>query len=134
MITVVVLTQLFQAFVVCKAKSTTKGLYVGMHHRGEFRKAYAADGGVLVEHADVLQIVQFAEDAELREFGDAGNENKLQVRVELLERTIEVLHDEAKLGEVVLLVNHIEQRGVIFVYDNNCFLPCLLIGALNNAS
>ncbi len=126
MVTIIVIRQFIQTFIVCLVESLSQSFHVGLHRSDQLRLANAANGRIAIEHTDIINIVQFAEDAELREFGDAGDENELQIRVELLERTVEVLHNEAKLRKVFLLVNHIEQRGIVFVYDDNHFFAGLL--------
>ena len=42
---------------------------------------YAANGSIFGQHRDIAQIVQFAEDAQLRKLGDASYENKTQIWV-----------------------------------------------------
>ena len=39
---------------------------------------------ILVEHTDIVEVVELAEDAELRKLSDARDESELQVWVELL--------------------------------------------------
>ena len=81
MIAVIKMRQLRQALLVCHAKRFAQSLYIRFHLRGKLCLADTADGRVLVEHADVIEIVEFAEDAELREFGDTRDEDKLQIWV-----------------------------------------------------
>ena len=40
------------------------------------------------------------------------------------------MHDAAKRLQVFLLMHHIQQRGVVFINDDNCFFACLLISSL----
>ena len=57
---------------------------------------YATHRGIVGTHGDVLQVVKFAEDAELRELGDAGEEKKFQMRVAVLQRRVEIAHNLAQ--------------------------------------
>jgi len=107
-------------------------LHVGAHLRVQLLAADAADGGILVVHGDVEQVVQLTEDAQLSELGDAGQEDELKVRVERLYRRVEVLHRAAQCGKVLLLVYHVEQGGVVFVYDEGHFLSRLLVDRLHD--
>ena len=67
----------------------------------------AAYGCVLLQHADVLQVVELAEDAELGELGDAGHEDEAEVRVAGLEGAVEVAHDVAEHREGRILVDYV---------------------------
>ena len=81
MIAVVIILQFCETFLVSHPKIFAQSLNVGSHHGFEFRLAYSADGGILVKHAYIVQVVEFAEDAELRELGNACDEDELQIRV-----------------------------------------------------
>ena len=130
MIAVIESCQLRQALLVRHVKRFAQSLYIRFHLRGKLCLADTADCRVLVEHADVIEIVEFAEDAELREFGDTRDEGKLQIWVKLFQRTVEVLHHEAQLFEIILLMHHVQQRGIIFVYDDHHLLARLLASSL----
>ena len=80
-IAVIKMCQLRQALLVCHAKGFAQRLHIRFHLRSKFGLADTTDGWILVEHADVIEIVEFAEDAELREFGDTRDEGKLQIWV-----------------------------------------------------
>ena len=73
------------------------------------------------------RFVQLAEDAQLGELGDAGQEDKLEMGVEHLERTVEILHRAAQQAEVFLLVHHVEQGRVVLVDDDDHLLARLLV-------
>ena len=79
----------------------------------------AADGGIFRQHADILNIVQLAKDAQLGELGDARQEHEAQVGVAGFERTIEIPHDVAQDGQVFFLMHHVEQGGVVFVDEHH---------------
>ena len=67
----------------------------------------------LLIHADVLDVVQLAEDTQLGEFRNARQEHITQVWVAGLQRTIEVSHHVAEGRQVLFLVNHIQERSVV---------------------
>ena len=66
-----------------------------------------ADGGKVGKHTDVLQIVQFAENAQLRKLGDAREEHEPQIGVTVLQRTVEVAHHLTENGQLLVLMHHI---------------------------
>ena len=69
-----------------------KRLHFRLHIVLQFRLGNAADGGILRHHRDILQIVQLAENAELCKLVDSGNENEPQIRVQTLDRAVEIPH------------------------------------------
>ena len=79
MIAVIESRQLSQAFLIRHAKGFAQCLNIRFHLRNKFRLADAADGRILVEHADIVEVVELAEDAELRKLSDARDETELQV-------------------------------------------------------
>ena len=127
MITVVESCQLCQTFLIRHTQVFSQCLYIRFHLSGKFLLADTADSRILVEHTDVIEVIQFAEDAELRELGDTRDEGKLQVWIEHLDGTIEVLHDEAQRFQIFLFMHYIQQRGIIFINDNHYLLTCLLV-------
>ena len=90
-----------------------------------------ANGSVGLIHTDILDIVQLAEDTQLGELGDTGQENKLQVRVASLQGAVKVTHDITQDIQILLLVHHIEQRSIVFVYKNHHLAASLFISALD---
>ena len=94
MITIIELCQLFQTLLIRNTKSFTHSFNIRFHLRGKLSLADTADGRVLVEQTDVVEVVEFAEDAELRELGNTRDEGELQVWIKHLQRTVEVLHDK----------------------------------------
>ena len=74
-------------------------------------------------HTDVCDVVEFAEDAQLREFGYSCEENEVQHRFILFQRTEEVAHDVAQISYLFVLVGNIEQRRVVFVDKHHHLLP-----------
>ena len=126
MVAVVEVGEFGKRFVVGQSQCHGESFRVGLHGGGEFRLADAADGGILVEHAYVFKVVKLAEYAYLREFRDAGDERKLKVWVEHLQRTVEVLHYSAQRAKVLLFVNHIKQGRIVLVDDDDNLLARLL--------
>ena len=69
MITVILLFQMYTGFLVC---------FLGLGHlfninlqlRAQFLFGDAADSTVIIPHADILQVIQLAEDTHLAEFAD----------------------------------------------------------------
>ena len=94
---------------------------------GHFLFRDATDGGVFRQHADVLDIIQFAKDTELRKFGNTGEEDETQVRVAGFERTIEVTHDVAENREVLFFMYHVEQWRIVFVDEHHRLAARLLV-------
>ena len=82
-------------------------------------------------HGDILQVVQLAEDAELRKLGDACEKNETEVGVAVLQGRIEVAHHIAQDGQGLFLVYHIEQRCIIFINEDDHLPPRLSVGSLD---
>ena len=128
MVAVIIFGEPREHLVVTHALALGQQLHVAPHRGRQLCLADAADGGEPVGHGYVVEVVQLAEDAELRKLRDASDEHELQPRVEHLQRTVEVLHQEPQLAQVLLLVHHVEQRSVILVDDDHNLLPRLLVG------
>ncbi len=127
MIAVVFLLEPCECLVYAEVQTFGKQLHIGQHPRVQLIATDATNGRILVIHGDVEQVVQFAENAQLRELGDAREEHEFEIRVEHLDRVVKVLHCTAQGGQVRLLVHHIKQRSVILVDDKHHFLSRLLI-------
>ena len=91
----------------------------------------ATEGGVLREHADILDIVQLAEDAQLRELRDTCQEYETQIRIAGFQRTIEVTHHVAKPRQLLLLMHHVQQGSVVLVDQDNHLLTGLGVGTFD---
>ena len=102
-----------------------------LHLHQHFLFRDTADTRKLWIHGDIRKVVQFAEDAELGEFGDARKEDKLEIGIGVFQRRVEVAHHVAEYGQLGILVHYIEQWGIIFVDKNNHLLASLLMGTLN---
>ena len=116
-IAVIIAFQLVQQIFFCRIQLVRKHLQVCIHLRAHLVFGYAADGCILFCHAYVLDVVQFAEDTELRELGDACQEDIAQVRVACLEGTVKVAHHVPQGRQVPVFVHHVQDRRIVFVYQ-----------------
>ena len=104
---------------------------VGRHLTAQLVLRDAADGGEAGVEADVLQVVKLAEDGQLAELGDAGEEDEAQELVACLERCEKFAHDHAELAELLGVVRHVEKRGVVLVDEDDGLLAGLGCGGLD---
>ncbi len=81
MIAVVTFFQFCHNLVVSDAELLADIVYMSAHLSAYLVFRYAADGGKRLVHTYILDIVQLAEYAELREFCDAGEEDESQIWV-----------------------------------------------------
>ena len=88
MIAVIFLFQLPQRFLFSHFLRNGKPFYIFMHLLQHFFLSDTTNGSVWFQHTDIRDIVQSAGHAELRELGDTGQENKAQIRVASLQRTV----------------------------------------------
>ena len=91
----------------------------------------AAQPCKLRKHGNVRYIVQFAENAELRELRDAGEEYKFEVGVAIFQRRVEVAHDLPEHRHFFLFVHHVEQRCIVLVNQHDYLFPCFLVNLGN---
>ncbi|CUQ30507.1 Uncharacterised protein [Segatella copri] len=63
----------------------------------------------------------------MRELGNTSNKDKTQPRVQVFNRTIEVLHDQTEFYQIFLLMHDIQQWSIILINENDYLLPRLLI-------
>ena len=85
-VAVVVGLQLGQHRVVALPLASGHQLDVGPQSGDKFLLRDAADGLIDRHHRDIVQVVELREDAHLREFRDASDEDELQVAVLALQR------------------------------------------------
>lgn len=90
MITVIFLLQLLQRFLFAHFLRNGKPFYISCHLFLHFFLSDATNGGIGLQHTDIQDIVQLAEDAELGEFGNAGQEHKAKIRVARLQRAVKL--------------------------------------------
>ena len=86
MITVIFLFQLLQRFLFAHFLRNGKPFYISSHLFLHFFLSDATNGGIGLQHTDIQDIVQLAEDAELGEFGNDGQEHNQQRRVILVNK------------------------------------------------
>ena len=92
MVTVIIGGQPFQCSLRGKAKRTCKLLYIIAHLRNQLFFGNATHSGIRFVHANVGNIVEFAEYAELGELRNAGDEHKAQHLLTVFQRTVEIPH------------------------------------------
>ena len=85
----------------------------------------AADAGVWLVHTHILDVVQLAEDAELRELRDARKKHKTEQWLAIFQGTVEIAHRIAQNIEFFLLMSHIQQRCIIFIDEHHSLLASL---------
>ena len=126
-IAVILLLQSLDGFLASYLLSLGKVVDIVGHLRQHLVLGDAAHSSIVGAHGDVLQVVKLAEDAELRELGDAGEEDELEIWVTVFQRRIEIAHHIAQHRQRLLLMNHVEQRGIILVDEYDNLLACLLV-------
>ena len=95
--------------------------------RGQLFLRDAADACELGKHADVLQVVELAEDGQLAELADSRDEHEAQELVARLERGVELAYDVAERIELFRFVDHVEQGGVVLVDKHDDLLAGLAV-------
>ena len=102
-----------------------KSIDVIAHLGQHFLLGDAADTGIRLVHAHILDIVQLTEDAELRELRDARKKHKTEQWLAIFQGTVEIAHRIAQNIEFFLLMRHIQQRSVIFINEHHSLLASL---------
>ena len=128
MITVIFLLQLLQRFLFAHFLRNGKPFYISCHLFLHFFLSDATNGGIGLQHTDIQDIVQLAEDAELGEFGNAGQEHKAKIRVARLQRAVKIAHHVTENGKIRFLMHHIQQRRVILVNKDYHLSAGLFVG------
>ena len=127
MITVIIFLQSVQHLLCSDSQPGSQMLYIGSHLSTEFFSSDTANGSIIRQHTHIGDIIKFTEHAKLRELGYTRKKNKAQIRITCLQRTVKIAHHITQLRQIFLLMNHIKQRSVIFVYQDNHFFTGLLI-------
>ena len=125
MITVIVFLQFGNRFLPSQFLRFCQFVYILRHLRKHFLLGDAADARILIIHRDIGDIVQLAEDAELRELGDAREENEMQMGVAVLQRRVEVAHDLAHFFQTNVIMRYIQKRSIVFINKHYHFLARL---------
>lgn len=131
MVTIVVFPQLGDSLLPAQLQFHGQFVYVIAHLRQELLIGDATHASVWLIHAHVLDVVQLAENAQLRELGDACQEHEAQHWLTILQRRVEVAHDVAEHVKALAFMHNIKQRRVILVDEHHSLLACLDRDGLN---
>lgn len=93
----------------------------------------AAQGGVFGPGADVLQLVQVAEHADLRKLGDTRQEDEAKVAVGTFQHTVEGFQGAAVLLQQLFVEDGLEQGLVVFVNQDHDSLAGLFVSTPDDA-
>ena len=133
MVTVVIVLEFLHGLFAAYAHPFGQNVQVLVHLSGHFLFCDAADGSVFRQHTDILNVIQFTENAQLRELGDSGKEHETQVRIASFERTIKVAHDVTQDGQVLFFMHHVKQGRIVFVDEHHHLTTRLFVGAADDA-
>ena len=106
---------------------------VGFQLCQQFLLGDAAEGTEVIAHTDILQIVQFAEDAQLAELADTRDKKKTEILPQPLERTEELAHLVAKLLLQKGIGITVKQRSIVLVNQHYNRLSGLGVGTQDDA-
>ena len=81
MVAIVVVCERFHRFFPILSNAFAEHFHVRSHLRFNFLLCDAANASIFRQHAEIVDVVQFAEDADLREFCDTRQKDKAQVGV-----------------------------------------------------
>ena len=107
-------------------------LDVGAHLCGQLLLTDAAETFVCRLHGDVVQVVELAEHAHLREFRDARDEHELQMVVEALQRGEQILEAFAHEGLLLCITDTVEHHRVVLVAEHYHATPRLFMGSTDD--
>ena len=124
-ITIIMVFQLLDGFLPTQFQLLGKSVDVIAHLGQHFLLGDTADAGVRLVHTHILDIVQLAEDAQLRELRDARQEDETEQWLAIFQGTVEIAHRIAQNIEFFLLMSHIQQRSVIFIDEHHRLLASL---------
>ena len=131
MVAVIACLDFLEHLIPSQSLNICKFLDVGLEHRLDFLLRDSTDGGKLRQERNVVQVVDGGEDAQLRKLRNARDEAETDHRLTRLQRLIELLHHFAELGQVFVLMKHLEQRGVVLIDDQHHLPARLLVGTAN---
>ena len=132
MVAVVLLLQPLVARLLGHARRSCQFTDLGVEHVVDFLAGNAAYSGVGFQHRDVLQVVQVAEHADLRELRHAGEEGQLDVAVLRLADRVEGLQRVAVFLLQRGIVECLKQGLVVFVHEDGHAVARLLAGPLHD--
>ena len=125
-ITIIMVFEFLDSLLPAQFQMLGKSIDVITHLGQQFLLGDATDAGIRLVHAHILDVVQLAEDAELRKLRDARHKDKSKHRLVSLQRTIEVAHCVTELIEFFFFMRHIQQRSIIFINEHHHLLASLL--------
>ena len=96
-ITIIMVFEFLDSLLPAQFQMLGKSIDVITHLGQQFLLGDATDAGIRLVHAHILDVVQLAEDAELRKLRDARHKDKSKHRLVSLQRTIEVAHRVTEL-------------------------------------
>ncbi len=122
MITVILLFQATNGFFKGQPFAFTQTVYLRFKSMNQLLFCNAAQGIIRPVHADVVQLVQVAEHADLCKLGDTRQEHEAQVAVGALQHPVKGFQDAAVFIEQILIEQGLKQRFVVFVYQDDSLL------------
>ena len=131
MITIIVLSKSRKRLLSCLAQLLAQSINICRHLGHQFFLGYTTNSSILLIHAHIRDIIQFAKDTHLRELGDTRQEDKAEIRLAHFQWTIEIAHNVAKNLQGSILVYYIQQRSIILIDEHNHLLACLSISSQN---
>ena len=143
MVTVVLCLKLLHRFVKGLTQILRQFTDGTVKHREQFLLGDAAKGFVTAVHTDVFGLVETAEHAYLRKFRHTRKEDKAEMRVGILEDTIEAFQQFAMMVLKFLdgplgspddftRIEHIKDGLVVFVYQHHNLTPRLFVCRLDD--
>ena len=117
--------QLLDGLLPAQFQMPGKSVDIIAHLGQHFLLGDTADAGVRLVHAHILDIVQLAENAELRELRDASKKHETEQWLTIFQGTVEIAHRIAQNIELFLLMRHIQQRSIIFIDEHHSLLASL---------
>ena len=125
MIAIIMTFQLLDGFFPAEFQFLSQFINIIAHLGQQFLLGDTADAGIRHLHTHILDVVQLAEDAELRELRDACQEHKSEQWLAIFQRTVEIAHRIAQNIEFFLLMRHIEQWCIILIDEHHSLLASL---------
>ena len=98
-------------------------LHASVKIRMQIALGNAADVRVAVIHRDVVEIVESVEDAEFPQLGDTGQETEAELALPAFHHAVKALQAASESFPQPLVARRVQQRLVVFVYQNHDRLP-----------
>ena len=133
MIAVVQRRHFRQYIIGCHAVDGCQLSYFRLEVFFQFFKSDTAKRGIIIVHANIIQLVEIAEHADLRKLRHPGEEHKTQVTVCTLEYTIESFQRVTVIRkQSIISPERLQKRLVILVNKHNNFTTGLLVSTTDN--